>query len=188
MSDRDQPDASPQQASLEELGGATPEPSRSGGASESPSSPALGEAESTAWRRVRAGLLVEAGQADKKVARRWQEAVQKGAFEPDACANELLTGAPAPNPAQLERCARLQRDLLMAPLVRGARGAGRKMREAGRGFFAMLVSQLVIVAIYTFVILAALLLVRAKGFGLDSKLDLLLGPLAPAESEAPEGD
>ena len=48
----------------------------------------------------------------------------------------------------------------------------------------MLVAQLVVLTIYSFVILAALLLVRAKGFELDASLDTILGPLSPAQ-EAP---
>ena len=181
VSERAKDDGGPAEAPLVELG--VPVDATSGEGPEPDTSSASASADPTCWRRVRAGLLVEQGKADKKVARRWQEAVQRGEFDPDACAAELLGADPggAGEAAMLERCARLQRDLLMAPMLRGTKGAGRKVREATRGFVAMLVSQLFVLSIYTLVILAALLLVRAKGFELDASLDTILGPLSPAQ-------
>ena len=184
MSEQANKAGGPGEAPLVELGESVPAQS-----AEDPGSGSSGSGASEdlrGWRRVRAGLLVEQGKADKKVARHWQAAVQRGEFNADACAAELLAGEPAAgapdgDAALLERCARLQRDLLMAPMLRGAKGAGRKAREATRGFVAMLVAQLVVLTIYSFVILAALLLVRAKGFGLDDSLDTILGPLSPTQ-------
>ncbi len=110
-------------------------------------------------RRVRAGLLVELGLAPRDVARRWQKAVVEGRFEPDACADEVIAASRLKPDAESRlagRAARLQRDLVMAPTLRGLRGAGRKAREGARGLVAFVVAQVV-----TLTVLAAILLVGA---------------------------
>lgn len=130
-----------------------------------------------AWRRVKAGLTVELGVADKGVAKRWQDAVVRGEFEPEACARDLLgSGAPLTDddPRLVERGGRLLRDLLMTPTMRGARGASRQVRAAARGGFAFAVSQFIVLSIYSLMILIALLMVRIKWqFSFDDFLDNL---------------
>ena len=133
---------------------------------------------SQAWRRLRAGLIVELGLASRKEAKRWQEAVVRGEFDPDACAREVLaaSGVTPDDPRVLERSARLERDLLMAPLQRGLRGASRRARGAARGGLAMVVSQAVAIGVYTLVLFVILLLLRVNNdFSMDSVLDGVLG-------------
>lgn len=136
-----------------------------------------------AWRRVRAGLLVEMGLADRKVSERWQEAVRAGSFAPDECAREILSapGTREDGDRLLDRSARLQRDLLMTPLMRGAKGAGRKARAAARTGFAMVISQLFALFIYSVLVAIALLLLRHRGIEFDPLLDGILGPLKPGD-------
>ena len=148
----------------------------------------LGDAEARAWRRVQAGMLVELNLADRKEMRRWQEAVLRGEFDPDACARDLI-GA-EPNPAAearlLERSARLERDFLMAPLQSGVRGAGRKARGAARGVVAFFVSQILAIVVYTLIIVVILLLLRMqKGTSVDGMLDRTLEVLTPGSDESP---
>jgi hypothetical protein len=126
------------------------------------------------WQRLHAGLLVELGMADKQAERRWQDAVVRGEFEPDACARDLL-GASASgcdDPRLRERSSRLMRDLVMAPAQRGLKGAGRKARRATRHGLAWLVSQLVVAAIFFLMAILALFVIRAKwGWSVDKALD-----------------
>ncbi|MEO0660788.1 MAG: hypothetical protein AAFZ87_04555, partial [Planctomycetota bacterium] len=91
---------------------------------------AWGSADERARQRLLAGLLVETGLADKKVAKRWQSAVVGGDFDADACAAEVIASTPREayeSPALLERAARIERDLLMASHMRGVRAAGRRV-------------------------------------------------------------
>jgi len=129
-----------------------------------------------AWRRILSGLLVEQGLASRDATRRWQEAVRAGALDPDRCADELIESVPGLDAdARLgERAARLQRDLVMAPLLRGATGAKRRLRRAARGGAAILVSQAVVVGIYTLLVVAALVLLRYHGVAFDPLFDRLL--------------
>lgn len=132
--------------------------------------------------RVTAGLLVELGLASGAVARRWQDAVRGGDFDPDACADELLDSSAAEfdDPRLLERSARLQRDLVMAPLQRGARGATRKARVAARGGLAMFLAQGLALGVFTLLLLAVLLLLRVKhDYSVDRLLDSLLDTVTP---------
>jgi hypothetical protein len=130
-----------------------------------------------AWTRLKAGLAVELGRADKGAARRWQAAVVEGRFDPDAAAAELLAAAPLADddPALGERSARLFRDLLMAPTLRGARGAARGVRRATRNLVAYLVTQLVVLLFFALLFAAGLLLARYQGLAIDPLLDGLLG-------------
>lgn len=139
-----------------------------------------------AWHRLRAGLVVELGLGSKKEAKRWQEAVMRGEFDPDACAREVLaaSGVTADDPRVLERSARLQRDLLMAPLQRGFRGASRRVRGVAKGVLAMIVSQAVAIGVYTLVLFVILLLLRVNNdFSMDSVIDGVLGLVSGEGSE-----
>jgi hypothetical protein len=134
--------------------------------------------ESLAWARVRAGLLVELGLSDDARTRRWQEAVMRGEFEPDACARELNATATvgSDDPRLSDRTVRLLRDLLMAPLQRGLRGAGRRARSAARGGAAFLVAQLLVVLVYTGILVVTMVVVRLKwNYSFDGLFDRVLG-------------
>jgi hypothetical protein len=130
-----------------------------------------------AWTRVRAGLLFELGLADRAAARRWQEAVLRGEFDPDAAARELEHGAAAaPGDARLvERSGRLLRDLLMAPYQRGLRGAGRRVRGAARSGAAFLVAQVVVIGVLVVLLAVVLLVLRLRwGWSVDAFLDRIV--------------
>jgi len=126
-------------------------------------------------RRLLAGLLVEQGLADKRAARRWQDEVREGRYDADRCAQEILGASPVPDEMRLlERSARLQRDFLMAPLLQGTRGAGRRMRQATKSGVAFLVAQLVGLVVYSAVIVAIALFLRLRGVDFDVFLDRIL--------------
>ena len=133
-------------------------------------------AEVRAWRRLKAGVLADLGKGDKKAVKRWQEAVVRGDFDPDRAADEILAASPIADDdtALLERSARLSRDLLMQPTLRGARGAARGARKAGRNLFAMALSQLFIVLIFALLFTVGLLVARYEGVGIDALLDTVL--------------
>ena len=135
-----------------------------------------------AWRRLKAGMLVELDLADRELARRWQNAVRQGDFDPDACARDLLgatgdrSGVSDEDPRLMERSGRLLRDLLMAPVLRGMRGAGRRAREAARGGLAFFVAQFLVLSIYSLLVLVALLLLRVRwNASIDGFLDNIRG-------------
>lgn len=139
--------------------------------------PAPARPDERSWARVRAGLLFELGLADRAAARRWQEAVLRGEFDPDAAARELEHGASAPpgDPRLLERSGRLLRDLLMAPYQRGLRGAGRRVRGAARSGVAFLVVQGVVLLVMTLLLAVVLLVLRLRwGWSVDGFLDRLV--------------
>jgi len=126
-------------------------------------------------------MLVEQGLGDKEVTKRWQALVRSGDFDPDRCASELLEAGPTkPAEAQsklLLRSARLERDLLMTPLMTGVSGASRKARGAARTGVAALVTQLIVVSIYSVLVFLFLLVLSFKGVHFDlffqSLLDLI---------------
>jgi hypothetical protein len=63
----------------------------------------------------------------------------------------------------------------MAPVQRGVRGAGRKMRTAARGGLAFLLAQAVAIVVYSLLVLAALLVTRSgSGRSIDAILDSIL--------------
>ncbi len=162
---------------LEEL---PPEPQTAPGSPQAPGFPRPG---GDLARRLQAGLLVDLGLADRQVARRWQEAVQRREFDADACARELLAASDiaADDPRLVERAARLQRDLLMAPIQRGLRGAARSTRTATRSGAAYLVANLIAISIYTLVLLAIMLLVRVQyDFSFDQTLDQMIDMVTPS--------
>lgn len=144
--------------------------------------------EPRAWRRVKAGLLVEAGLADRRAAARWQEAVLAGRFDADRAAEELLAAPRVEaTEAQLERRAgELARDLVMAPRMRGMSGAARKAREAGRRGIAWIVVQILVVLVFAGLFAASLLTARYVGHDLHAPLDRVLSlvGLAPGEGAA----
>ncbi len=130
--------------------------------------------ERVVWQRLQAGLLVELGLADGRVARRWQDAVVRGEFEPDACGRDILAASQshAGDPRLLERSARLMRDLVMAPAQRGFAGARRQARRATRHGLAWVVSQLVVAAIFFLLAVLALFVIRVRwGWSVDAALD-----------------
>lgn len=135
------------------------------------------------WLRLKAGILVDMGRADKRAARRWQDAVADGSFDAQAAAAEILAASAVDDDdsALLERCSRLGRDFLMQPTLRGARGAARATRKAGRNLFAMLLTQLTIVAVFAFLFALGLLVARHQGVGIDGLLDSVLELLPSLE-------
>jgi len=128
-----------------------------------PAVPAPGSGGSS-WTRVRAGMMVELGLAEKGAVRSWQESVMRGEFSPDACARDLSVGSDldGEDPRLLERSGRLLRDFLMASTMSGAGGARRKARQAGKKGAAIFVSQLFVIIVYTLIILVVMALLHAK--------------------------
>ncbi len=107
-----------------------------------------------ASRRLMAGLCVEQKLADRKLVKRWQEAVQAGEFDSDACADEILESVGDlldTSPGLLARAGGLQRDFLMMSLQTGARGAVRNAKRKGKGFVAYLVANLVAISAYSLI-------------------------------------
>ncbi len=130
-----------------------------------------------AWERVQAGMLVELGLADRKVAKRWQDSVVRGEFSAAPCAADILRASEvaADDSRLLERSGRLLRDFLMSPLSKGAAGGSRKMRAATKSGLAMIVAQFVVVGIYTLILLVILVLVRLKwDTSIDGIIDSIL--------------
>lgn len=141
------------------------------------------EDEARARRRLLAGLLVETGLTDKKVAKRWQAAVVAGDWDADACATEVLAAAPLEaysSPAFLERAARIERDLVMASHTRGMKAAGRRVRAATRNSTAFIVANIVAFLVYS-AVAAALLLVARIGYGwsIDGVIDRIAAAVRP---------
>lgn len=137
---------------------------------------ALAPAPSPAWERLKAGVLVDMGRAHKATAKRWQEAVAAGTWDPTAAAREILaaSGVPDDDPALVERCSRLGRDFLMQPTLRGARGAARATRKAGRNLFAYVLAQSMVVLLFAVLFAIGLLVARYEGVELDGLLDAVL--------------
>jgi hypothetical protein len=152
------------QASLEEL------PAASGGARE------LAALDARLALRMRAGLACALDLAEPAAAKRWREAVQAGRYDPDACARDLLARPLGTEGEQrlLERSGSLLRDFLMAPLQSGPAAARRKVRESTRNLAAFLLAQGLALIVFALLVLAALILVRARGTSLDALLDRFL--------------
>jgi hypothetical protein len=147
------------------------------------SAPASGwsSADERAWRRLRAGMLVELGLVEPSVARRWQDAVLRGEFEPDACAREIdgASRAAVGDARVDERSVRLMRDLVMAPALSGIRGASRRARTATRGGLAFALVQFLVLGICALLVFVALAVVRWRwGFSVDGFLDRVAEALA----------
>ncbi len=129
-----------------------------------------------AWAWLHAGLAVELGLADAAAARAVQASVRERAFRP-AEAHALLAKAglpPADDPRIQQRAGRLMVDLVMAPTVRGMRGAARKGRGCVRQVGAFAVVQGLGFVLFAVVILGLLIVLRAGGHGIDAFLDGLL--------------
>jgi len=139
----------------------------------------------TAWTRVRAGMIVDLGMANKATVKRWQETVMRGDFAPDACARDVASGVDVDGDdgRLVERSARLLRDFLMSSTMSGSEAAKRKVRMAGKKGAAVLISQLLVIGVYTLIILAAMLLLRAKDVGFDAFFDGILGRDTPTVDE-----
>lgn len=137
----------------------------------------LSAGEDEAWRQVRAGLLVDLGLADRVAARSWQQAVRERRFQPRECADEILARSPVAGDdvRVVQRAALLLRDLLMAPLARGASGAGRRLKRSAQGGVAFVIAQGVAFGVFCLIVLAVAVVLRLKGHSLDGWLDLLLG-------------
>lgn len=129
-------------------------------------------------RRLWAGMLVELGLTGPRETKRWQEAVLRGEFEPDAAARDFLRDPKAlPGDRRLlERSERLMRDLVMAPMMKGIQGAGRRARGAAKGGTAFILAQFIAILVYTVIVLVIMLLLRVKyGASYDGFFDSLLG-------------
>lgn len=125
-----------------------------------------------AWQRLKAGMLAELSLSDRAVIKRWQDAVVRGEFEPESAARELIAAAPGvsdADPRLSERSTRLMRDLLMSSLTRSP---GRQVRQAARHGMAFVITQALVLGIYTLLVLSGLLLVRSRfGHSIDAFLD-----------------
>ena len=140
--------------------------------------PGAGTPDGRAWARVRSGMLAELGLADRKVVKRWQEAVLRNEFDADAAARDLAGSAQtgADDPRVLERSGRLLRDFLMTSLQRGVAGASRKARTAAKSGVAMVIAQFLALAVFALVIFVILMLARIKwGISVDRALDAVAG-------------
>lgn len=142
-------------AVLEEIPVEAPPPVQSGPA------PSDGGA---AWVRVRAGMYVDLGLSDKATVKGWQDSVMRGDFAPEACARDLSAGVDldGDDPRLVERSGRLLRDFLMSSTMSGVGGVRRRARQAGKKGAAILISQLVVLAVYTLIILVVMFLLHAK--------------------------
>jgi len=136
--------------------------------------------EDPAWNRLRAGLLVELGLAEPETARRWQDAILRNEFEPESCARDLLakSSVPAGDSRLLERATRLQRDLIMSPVQRGLRGQTRRMRSAASNWFAMALTQMLVLVVFMALFGVALFIVRVRWeWSVDAYLDRIAATL-----------
>lgn len=165
--------ASDDVAPLEEIPVASSAPAA---AAQVPTTRGLSPEEEQVWKRLNAGLLVELGLADRVTAKKWQDAVMRDAFDPDQCAAEILARSSGKGgaPKVVERSGRLLRDLLMAPLLSGTRGATRRARETTKGAVAMLVAQGTAFLVYSLIILAILLLLRMRDVDFNGLFDRMI--------------
>jgi hypothetical protein len=153
-----------------------PAPSQTG------SGPGLGPAETQAFERVAAGILVDVGLADKAVAKRWQAAVIAQEWDADAAARAILTASPGAmaDPKFLARAARLERDLLMASFQRGVKGASRKVRGAAKNSTAFFVANVVALSVYSAIIFALLIIARVSyEWDLNGIIDGMVDAVTP---------
>lgn len=141
-----------------------PKPSTLAAATSAERTPAPEDADAPAWRRIKAGLIVELGLADSSTARRWQEAIQRSEFEADSCARDLLAASSiaAGDARVAERCTRLQRDLIMAPVQLGLRGSSRKLKSTANNWLAMAIAQFVVFGICCLLVLVTLFVLRVR--------------------------
>lgn len=159
------------EASLEEL---APEPAPA--YAPPPAGRVLSPEEEQLFDRMIAGMLVELNLADKAAAKRWQSSVIDGVFQPDDCAKEILarSGVAASDNRLDQRSSRLLRDMLMAPLLRGTKGATRKMRKAAKGGVAYVIMNVVVMCIYILMVFIGLVVWRLQGGDVNGVLDFVL--------------
>ena len=126
-----------------------------------------------AWRRVRAGLLIEGGYVPEEAIRHWRAAAVDPAFDPDEFADDVLAEARAEGAdARVEaRTAALVRELLGAPVGRAPVSRGRRRTRSG---IALFVYQVYMLAVWGGLALAGALLLRMRGVEFDGLLDGLL--------------
>ena len=124
-------------------------------------------------RRVTAGILVEGGQADRKIARSFQDQIQEGRFNPDDAADRLLPETLSGKQQELldSRSKSLMRDLVMAPKLKGLAGAGRSVRQKGRNLFAYIFTQLLVLVLFALFFLAAFAILRVEGTDVQGYVD-----------------
>ena len=95
-------------------------------------------------------------------------------FQVEDCARELYEAGRLDESRLLDRSGRLLRDFLMAPLTRGARGAGRKVRMATKRGVAWVVAQFVVVAIYTVILVLIMAFLYRGGTRFDPLFEWLM--------------
>jgi hypothetical protein len=136
--------------------------------------PLESEVDDVAWRRVRAGLLLEGGQVPPETVRRWQDAARGPGFDADQCAAEVLAEAAGEgaDAGVRTRSGALLRELLLA---RDARSRPSRARRRTRTGVALLLSQVYMLVVWAGLALAGALLLRMRGFEFDALLDRLLG-------------
>jgi hypothetical protein len=129
----------------------------------------------SAWPLVKAGLAAELALGDADAIKRWQDAASRGEFDAQAASREILattSGLGDDDPRLKDRCLRLMRDLLMAPVTK------RQPRQATKNSFgclAILVTQVLTVLLITLIVIAALLVARTRyGQSIDALLDRVL--------------
>jgi len=153
------------------------------GTSPAPGALSSADPREKAWQRVRAGIAIDLGLAERKLVNRWQDAVLRQDFDADACAREILSSTErftVDDPRVIERSGRLLRDFLMSSLQRGVKGASRKMRSQAVSGSAFLMANVIGILIYTAIVLVVMVLARFKWqTSFDALFDSLLGLSKP---------
>lgn len=141
---------------------------------------AVAPAVDRAARRLRAGLAADLGLAPSSALRRWQDAVERDAFDPDACADELLA-EPFAAPAEkrlLDRAGLLLRDFVMSR-TRGSRSAARAARKGGKNVLAAILAQAFVLGLMILIAVLTLLVLRLRwGVSVDGFLDSIRARLS----------
>lgn len=131
-----------------------------------------------AWSRVRAGMMVELGLADKAAVKQWQGAVLRGDFAPDACARDLSSGSEisGDDSRLVERSGRLLKDFLMSSAMSGSGGVRRRARVAGKKGAAIFISQILFLLVNLLIVGVGALVVSARWpeFSFDAIFDSIL--------------
>ncbi len=127
------------------------------------------------WRWLKAGLVAEMSLADSEAIKRWQDASARGEFDAESASRDLLAAAPGlrdDDPRITERCTKLMRELLMAPV---AKRPPRQSSKSSRGCFAALFGQFMILVLITLIVVAGLLVARTRySQSIDAQLDRIL--------------
>ena len=128
-----------------------------------------------AWTRVRAGIYVDLGLADKKTVKRWQENVIAGSFSADDCARDIVASArPDDHGRVADRAGRLMRDFLMASTLKGVSGASRAVRSTTKKGIAFFIAQATALVVYSVIVLLCMLFLRIRGVSFDGFYDSIL--------------